>query len=297
MSAIPRDAASVILVRRSGESEQALLIRRHASLGFAGGTWVFPGGKFEPSDASAETLRKLGLSNVAAHGAGEPAAHAKSLGLIVSACRETFEETGIVLARRPNGEFCDAKLADALQPFRADISRDPALFASLLMDNGLKLDPARLIRWSHWITPSIVPKRFDTRFFVALMPPGQIVRCDTAEATELLWFDLCVSDGQPQEALIPAPPTRFSLTDLALNLRKYGTADRLMHSEADRPVVPMMPKMLRFDGQMTALMPWDPEYQTSPGEGVPPNTQMPAQYLKFPSRVVPSAQLRGMPTG
>jgi 8-oxo-dGTP pyrophosphatase MutT (NUDIX family) len=297
MSAIPRDAASVILVRRSGEGEQALLIRRHASLAFAGGTWVFPGGKLEPSDASAETQEKLGLAGAALGAAGEPAEHAKVTGLIVAACRETFEETGVVLAHRPNAEFCDASSADAMQRSRADISRDPGLFAGLLADHGLVIDPARLIRWSHWITPSIVPKRFDTRFFVALMPPGQTVRCDSAEATELLWFDLRGSDGQPQETLIPAPPTRFSLADLALSLRKYGTVERLMQSEAERLVVPMMPKMLRLDGRMTALMPWDRDYQSSPGDGIPADTRIPAQYLQLPSRVVPSAGVSGMPAG
>ena len=93
MASIPRDSSSVIIVRGGG-ADEALLIRRHADLAFAGGAWVFPGGKFEPSDASPETLEKLGLAD-------EPAA-----GLMVTACRETFEESGIVLAVTCDGEPC-----------------------------------------------------------------------------------------------------------------------------------------------------------------------------------------------
>jgi 8-oxo-dGTP pyrophosphatase MutT (NUDIX family) len=287
MSAIPRDAASVILIRDGAAGQQALLVRRDASLAFAGGTWVFPGGKLEPTDLASEAL--------AARVAGDLAADRQALGLVVAACRETFEETGIVLARSANGAVCDSKIAEALQPFRARVTRDSGLFPELLADNGLAIERDSLIRWSHWITPSIAPKRFDTRFFVAIMPPGQPVRCDSPEATDLLWLDLPVGDPLPDPALIPAPPTRFSLGDLALCLRKHGSVDRLMRFEADRDVVPMLPKILRINGQMTALMPWDPEYQSSPGEGIPPETQIPGQYLDFPSRVaVSSAQARGV---
>ena len=290
MSAIPRDAASVILVRHGSAGEQALLIRRDVRLAFAGGAWVFPGGKLEPSDLAGETLVRVGLADQAPHVAGDPAVDGRVLGLVVAACRETFEETGIVLARRANGAVCDSKLADALQPFRAQITQDSGLFSTLLADHGLAIGRGSLIRWAHWITPSIAPKRFDTRFFVAVMPPDQSVRCDSPEATDLHWLDLRVGGPLPEPSLIPAPPTRFSLGDLALCLRKHGSVDRLMRFEAARHVVPMLPKILRINGQMTALMPWDPEYQSSPGEGIPPETQIPGRYLDFPSRVAVSSQ-------
>jgi 8-oxo-dGTP pyrophosphatase MutT (NUDIX family) len=291
MAAIPRDASSVIIVR--SECAAALLIRRHANLAVAGGAWAFPGGKLEPADTSADTLARLGLADRLLGAAAEPAGREKSLGLLVAACRETFEEIGVVMARRPNGEFCDPLVAESLQPHRAEVSRDAASFAPLLAEHGLQIDPAHFVRWSHWITPSLLPKRFDTRFFLSAMPPGQAVRCDSAEATELLWLDLRAGGGLPEESLIPAPPTRFSLGDLAVSLRKYSDMDRLMQMEAGRDVAPMMPKMVRIDGKMMALMPWDADYQTAPGEGIPPHVPIPAQYLRFPSRVLPPAQLAG----
>jgi 8-oxo-dGTP pyrophosphatase MutT (NUDIX family) len=284
MAAIPRDSSSVILVKSDREGERVLLIRRHADLAFAGGAWVFPGGKLEVPDASADAVRRLGL-------AGAPSEFAA---LIVCACRETFEETGIVLARRPNGAFCDPSLADSLQPFRGVVSRDPGSFASLLVENDLTIDAARLLFWSRWITPSSAPKRFDTRFFVGEMPPDQTVRCDSAEATELLWLDLPTDGGLPDESIIQAPPTRFSVGDLAFCLRKHGSLARLMQCEARREIVPIMPKLLRSGEEPMVLLPWDPDYAAAPGEGTP-STHILAQYFDFPSRVEPPKFLGAVP--
>ena len=284
MAAIPRDSSSVILVKSDHEGERVLLIRRHADLAFAGGAWVFPGGKLEAPDASADAARRLGL-------AGAPAELAA---LIVCACRETFEETGIVLARRPDGAFCDARLADSLQPSRAAVLRDPGSFASLLVDHDLTIDAARLLFWSRWITPSSAPKRFDTRFFVGEMPPDQTVRCDSAEATELLWLDLPRDGGLPDESIIQAPPTRFSVGDLAFCLRKHGSLARLMQCEARREIVPIMPKVLRSGDEPMVLLPWDPDYAAAPGEGAP-STHILAQYFDFPSRVEPPKFLGAVP--
>jgi len=258
-----------------------LLVRRHVDLAFAGGAWVFPGGKLEASDTSAQALRQLGLGDAPAETAGQ----------IVCACRETFEETSIVLAQRPNGAFCDASLADSLQQFRAGVSRDPGSFAALLTDHDLKIDARRFLFWSRWITPSLMPKRFDTRFFVAEMPPGQTVRCDSDEVTELLWLALPSDGGLLDESLIQAPPTRFSVGDLAFCLRKHGSVDQLMQRERTRVISPIMPKILRTGTQAWALLPWDPEYTSTSGEGTP-NAHIPAQYLDFPSRVEPPTFLK-----
>jgi 8-oxo-dGTP pyrophosphatase MutT (NUDIX family) len=284
MAAIPRDSSSVILVKAEHERERVLLIRRHEDLAFAGGAWVFPGGKLEASDTAADTVRRLGLAD----------APAELAGLIVCACRETFEETGIVLARRPDGAFCDSTLADSLQSARAIVSHDPGSFASLLLDHDLTVGTAHLLFWSRWVTPSTAPKRFDTRFFVTEMPPGQTVRCDSAEATELLWLDLPREAGLPDESIVQAPPTRFSLGDLAFYLREHGSIARLMRCEAHRPVIPIMPKVLQSDKGTMVLLPWDPEYAAAPGEGTP-SDQILARYGSFPSRVKPPKYFSGSP--
>jgi len=287
MTAIPRDSSSVILVKRDAEAARVLLIRRHVDLAFAGGAWVFPGGKLEVSDTSPAALRQLGLG----------ATPAEIAGPIMCVCRETFEETGIVLAQRPNGAYCDASLADSLQPFRAGVSEDPGSFASLLADHDLKIDATRLLFWSRWITPSLMPKRYDTRFFVAEMPLGQTVHCDSAEATELLWLDLPKDGGLIDDSLIQAPPTRFSVGDLAFCLHKHGSLDRLMQREKTRVISPIMPKILGTGKEAwAALLPWDPGYASTPGEGTP-STHISAQYLDFPSRIEAPTFLKARPAG
>jgi 8-oxo-dGTP pyrophosphatase MutT (NUDIX family) len=270
MATAPRDSSSVILVRPSDGWAEALLIRRHANLAY-GGSWVFPGGKLEPSDGSPETLARLGVEE------RRPGIAA----LMVGACRETFEETGIVLARRANGEFCDEELATSLQPFRTEVSQDPQRFVSLLAEHGLKIDASRLLFWAHWITPSAAPKRFDTRFFVSEMPPHQTVRCDSAEATDLLWLSLPKNGELPDESVIEAPPTRFPLADLGRSLKLHGTLDQLFAAEAARTVYPVMPRVIRNTEEFRILLPWDPEYPQTPGDGT---TEIPPQYRGYQSR-------------
>ena len=268
MIATPRDAASVILVSDGGPAEQALLIRRHASLSFAGDTWVFPGGKLEPADEAAAARGGVVLPDRLPGSACAPASRARTLALIVAACRETFEETGIVLAHPARGGDCPPELASSLQELRPGVSKVP---------------------WSHWITPSLAPKRFDTRFFVALMPPAQSARCDSVEATEILWLDLRAADVIPDASPRLAPPTRISLAELKAALREHGNAQRLMQLEAQRDVMPILPKLLREDGHVTVLLPWDPQYAATPGDGVPVDARCAARYIAFPSRLRPAA--------
>ena len=102
---------------------------------------------------------------------GEPLDASECLALTVAACRETFEETGVLLASDAAGEHCDSDLAARLQERRRAIASQPELFAELLQAEDLFLRVERLVYWAHWITPSIVPRRFDTRFFLAPVPP------------------------------------------------------------------------------------------------------------------------------
>jgi 8-oxo-dGTP pyrophosphatase MutT (NUDIX family) len=259
------------------------LIRRHADLAF-GGSWVFPGGKLEAVDGSADTLTRLGVEG----------ARPEIAPLLVGACRETFEETGIVLARHANRQFCDPHLAESLQEHRTEVSQDPSRFVSLMVEHDLKLDASSLLYWSHWITPSVMPKRFDTRFFLSEMPPNQSVRCDSAEATDHMWFDLARDGLLPDESVVTAPPTRYSLGDLGRTLNEHKSLDELMRHEATRVVYPVMPKILRNGKESRILLPWDSEYPEAPGEGT---SEIPPKYVAFPSRLESPKFLAARPPG
>jgi 8-oxo-dGTP pyrophosphatase MutT (NUDIX family) len=289
---IPRDAASVILVRNEGESVEALLLRKHADLAFAGGTWVFPGGKVEAADGSDDARLLCG-----GHGTvSVPRSGSRSdmLPFVAAACRETFEECGVLIARHADGTSCRPEIADALQRFRAEIADSPDTFVRLLNAHDLVVDSDRFVFWAHWITPAAATKRFDTRFFITEMPDGQTVRCDSAEATELHWLDLASFEEMPSEALVPAPATRCSLADLAASVREHGSFEYVLSAERERSVPPIMPKILRIGGNITVLLPWDPEYQATPGEGTPGDVEIPGRYQRFPARLYPPPDTRGI---
>jgi len=176
-SAIPEDeitvpvpAATIILVRDGQPGLEVLVLRKASGKHFAGGAWVFPGGKAEDTDLAF---------------AGETDAMANDFaGLKVAAVREMFEECRILLARPPGG---DAVLdAAAREDVLAAGGETPML--DIAAQAGLRLATDQLERFAHWITPPSRAKRFDTHFFVAPAPAGQAeVTVDGYEIVEANW--------------------------------------------------------------------------------------------------------------
>ncbi|HKZ72987.1 MAG TPA: hypothetical protein VJ011_02920 [Steroidobacteraceae bacterium] len=262
-----------------------------------GGAWVFPGGKVESADFSARALARC--RDVAdrelealAETSGRMLSREMALGLYVAACRETFEETGVLLARYANGEPCDGRTAARLRSRRGAVCRDASLFTQLLEEQDLVIEPACFVYWAHWITPSAAPQRFDARFFAVSMPADQLAQCDSAETSELSWLDLRSFGELPAESFISAPPTRFSLADVAARLREHGNLERTLTLERHRCVPPIVPKMTQIDGKATAVLPWDASYASLPGEGTPSQLAMPERYLDLPSRVIARHEIR-----
>ncbi|MDM7999151.1 MAG: NUDIX hydrolase [Dehalococcoidia bacterium] len=219
MPARPRDAATLILLRDSGGIDggmQVLLLQRHARSAFLPGAHVFPGGVVEGVDYAPDMAALCrGLDHDQAHRIiSDVSPPEKSLGFFVAAIREVFEESGILLAygRRPLGE----KESVRLQRYRAQVHADPSAFASVLRDEGLKLVTDTLSYFAHWITPEVLPIRFDARFFLAPAPAGQAAFPDGRETVDASWIT-------PRDALLEhrsgrmklAPPTFHSLTELA----------------------------------------------------------------------------------
>lgn len=277
MIVTPKLAASVILVKETGSGAEALLVRKHADLAFSGGDFVFPGGKVESCDLLPDDLyRPISLAE-SDRGRRKP--H------IVALCRETFEEVGVLLARNEDGSHCEAAAVDALNNHRLEIHREPASFEALLRENRLAIHEEDFLYWSNWITPSLWPKRFDAHFYVAAMPYGQVVKCDTKEATELLWLDLGGFNEIDGARIIPSPPTLLSLVDLATCYRESGSLARLFHRECNRPIPRIMQKGVALEDTVMVLMPWHRDYEAAPGEGVDMNG-IPDFYRRFPDQEV-----------
>lgn len=285
-------AATVLLLRERDGSLEVLMMRRAASIAFMGGMWVFPGGRLDAADSSAAALSRLndtgrelgaGLLRTTQ---GETVGRDAALGLHVAACREAFEEAGVLMAVTPSGEPCEPARVARLGELREAVTRDAGTFVRMLEEEDLRLDVGQLVYWSHWITPSIEPKRFDTRFFVASLPAGQDVSADLSELTEHAWVNPATVAGSIERGEIQVvPPTLLTLEDLAESHARHGGLEAMLRAERGRPTPPVMPRIEAGPSGVSVVMPWDPRYGSVAGEGCGPDCEYPPHFTRRRSAV------------
>ncbi len=292
MTSIPH-AATVLLLRECDAGLQVLLTKRAASLSFMGGLWVFPGGRMEPSDLSPELAARADQASIAdtalrmLGAGGEPIDIETARGLLMAACRETFEESGVLLARtREGAERTEAERFARVSARRVEASADAAAFVRLLVDEDLVLDVERLVYWSHWITPSFEKKRFDTRFFALPVPAGQEASVDLGELTHHAWLtEEDVRTHLESGEMRMAPPTRATLQDLWRSHARHGGLTEMLAAERARAVPPILPKMIEAGEQLEIVLPWDEHYEQVPGEGCRVLADYPDYVRAMPSRM------------
>jgi 8-oxo-dGTP pyrophosphatase MutT (NUDIX family) len=183
-----KDAATIMLLRDCDDGGlEVFMVRRHAKSGFMGGAFVFPGGKLDEADMDEAALsRCVGRTREdAVRALGEANDAARAIGLYVAAVRETFEEAGVLLADLDES----VDLEDARQRIA---SGEP--FSTWLAARDVRLRLDMLEPWARWVTPSVEPRRYDTRFFVAVAPSGQVAAHDRHETVDAAWMT-------PREAL------------------------------------------------------------------------------------------------
>lgn len=239
-STTPVPAATIILVRDGDEGLEVLVLRKAPGKHFAGGALVFPGGKADDRDAAFAAAFGDASDGFAT--------------LKVAAVREMYEESGILLARRPGaGALLDAGEVADLEQRHPDI---PAL--DLARAAALELATDRLERFAHWITPPSRSKRFDTHFFVAPAPPGQPeVRVDGYEIVESDWRrpgDILdeVHGGRLKLVL----PTMMNLIKLA----HWDDVDALMAHTRLEEVVCVRPKRVETEQGQQIVIPEEAGY-------------------------------------
>ncbi|HEX4882430.1 MAG TPA: hypothetical protein VFV18_08805 [Porticoccaceae bacterium] len=181
----PRPSASLVIGRDGPAGWEIFMARRHNDTAFAGGALVFPGGALEAGDETGA---------VGEAGAGDETAAVGEAGAVdwlhahrLAAIRETFEEVGILYARHADGTWPAAALLATLGEARAALAGGQIAFAELLARHGLRPALDALTPFAHWITPPERPKRFDTRFFLAALPPGQDGVHDGGELVDSFW--------------------------------------------------------------------------------------------------------------
>ena len=235
--AAPLPSATVLLLRDGADGPEVFMVERSGRVGAFPGAMVFPGGKVAPEDSSAE-LRAL------ADNAG--ALDDVAFGFAVSSVREAFEECGVLLARRDGATLADAELAP-LGTFREAIGRNRLPFARFLVDHGLRLDLSGLAPFSRWVTPAFRPRRFDTMFFLAAVPPDQTLSHDGSETVHGLWARprdvIDAADRELKYSLYFA--TRLNLMDLA---QSRSVADALARAAARTPPEAMPWREMTADG-------------------------------------------------
>lgn len=246
----PRHASTVILLRDSPGGPEAYLLRRVKGMAFAGGMHVFPGGSVDAEDAQADIAWAGPPAAQWGHwfGADEPLARS----LVCAAVRETFEECGVLLAGASADHLLEDVSGDQWEAERASLEAREQSLSQLLTRRGLVLRTDLLRPFAHWITPDVEPKRFDTRFFLAELPAGQVCRDVGGEADERLWVR--VSEALEQ-GLTLMPPTHTSLSDLG------AYRDVLSALDAPREVTLVAPRLVVLpDGSVRFVVPGDPDY-------------------------------------
>lgn len=185
-----QDAASVILLRDTAEGPEAFTMTRALTMVFSAGATVFPGGKVDPADMAADQF--FAGTDMPFWEESLGASPARTKRLLIAALRETFEEAGILFAR----PACGGQLVDSkeFEVERARIEAHELSFADFLARYRLVPDFTYLRPWSRWITPKGEQRRYDTRFLLAAVPPGQEAVLASKEATAVSWL-------KPQEAL------------------------------------------------------------------------------------------------
>jgi 8-oxo-dGTP pyrophosphatase MutT (NUDIX family) len=260
----PRDAATVMLLRpapggASGPGPagaagiEVYMLRRKSSMAFAPGAFVFPGGSVDIRDADEEVAW-------AGPGIGEwgrvlDAPPELARALVCAAVRETFEESGVLLA----GPSADTVVADTTgADWEADrnalLDRSVSL-AELLLRRRLVLRSDLLRPWSRWITPSVEERRFDARFFAAALPPGQRTRDVGGEAAAVTWIApaAAIAAGRSRQIDLWLP-TAVTLAELASGRDVAAVLD------AQRRITPLLPEVILRDGSPWMTVPGPQEY-------------------------------------
>jgi 8-oxo-dGTP pyrophosphatase MutT (NUDIX family) len=238
------------------------MVRRHVRSEFAADMHVFPGGSVEEDDCSEEASALCGEPR---EDAGAPTREQGSpaltdLALRLAAIRETFEETGILLACGKGGEPLLERVGDPsrLSSMRDELRRKTVGFTELLSGEGLRPAVEQLRFFARWITPEGMPVRFDARFFLAPAPAGQEARQDNLEVTEHLWVTPAEALRRCREGDFPMlPPTVANLRELAA----FGSVEEALEGARGREVRAVMPRLLREGGRVRLLLPGDPGYE------------------------------------
>ena len=251
-AATPRPAATIVLLREGEGGLEVLLTQRVRTAAFVPGAYVFPGGRVDHDDGDAELVGRLeGITAEEAAGrlGLEPDADPSALAYYVAAIREAFEETGILVGLDRNGAPPPAASQDEIvAALCRELLGDEDAFPSILDRMGCVMDGAAVEYVAHWITPLAEPRRYDTRFFAALVPGGREPLIDPREMSDALWIAPEEALARNREGGLPMVfPTLKTLEALTGFLTPRGALDAFR----GREIPALLPRLVRNEGGVT----------------------------------------------
>jgi 8-oxo-dGTP pyrophosphatase MutT (NUDIX family) len=249
---VPRDSATVIVLREAPAGLEVFMLERHIRSDFAGGAYVFPGGTVDATDRDPALAGVVDGWLEIAERTGEDPDEARALA--VCAIRETFEEAGILLARHSDGkpvQLDDPGWADR----RRALANREIDAVTLAKETGIRYAADLLRFWQRWVTPVFAPRRYDTRFFVAVMPDGQSPLHDDVETTASTWVRPAdaIARGRSGELVIIFP-TRKTLE----SFDGLGTTAAVFDAAVFRSTDAVLPRFVFEGGRGLVYLPGDP---------------------------------------
>jgi 8-oxo-dGTP pyrophosphatase MutT (NUDIX family) len=261
----PRPATTVLLLRPSVPGEgtsplEVFMVVRHHAIDSFSGALVFPGGKLEDADGDARLRARCGGADKIGN---------DELKFRIAGVREAFEECGVLLARK-RGQRAVIAAADLLaieQRWRAKLAKDEASIVDLVEAEDLEIATDLMVPFAHWITPTFVPKRFDTWFFLAEAPEDQIALHDGSESVDSVWIGA-------QQAIDEATAGRRTLVHATTKnlelLAEAKTVAGALAAASARKIVTVQPWVETRDGKRFLHIPPDAGYRNLFREMPPP---------------------------
>jgi 8-oxo-dGTP pyrophosphatase MutT (NUDIX family) len=257
---VPRPAATVLTLRDAPNGYEILMLRRNARSEFMASVFVFPGGALDDADADAPVF---GVSDEVA---------STRLGLLmgglsyyVASLRELFEEAGLLIVTDDEGHeirFTTPSDLARLAEYRRALNAREITFSEVLRRENVRLDLRGVAYLAHWITPVGMPRRYDTRFFVALAPAGQPATHDASETVADRWIrPLDALAAQERGEFDMVPPTIKNLEAVA----HFSTAVEVVdYAGALGPITAIEPRIIEREGVQVIVTPGDEGFNDLP---------------------------------
>ena len=248
-----RPAATILTLRDAPGGFEVLMLRRNLNSDFVGGAYVFPGGGVDARDASPLAERWTnGLSDAGA--SSRLGLASGGLAYYVASVRELFEEAGLLLVCDGTGKLLTTSEASArsLAKDRRALNAGTLDFFDLLEREGYYVHASALHYMAHWVTPLGPPRRYDTRFFVALAPSDQVAAHDEEETVAHQWL-------RPHEALAAQARGEFemifpTISNLAA-IADFASVDEVLHYVDGLQDIPRIePRLVERDGKIVPVI-------------------------------------------